>query len=71
MPPRRAIVSAYGLFVLLTLWMVAGPGFMWWGNRVEPFVLGLPFVFAWVVGWVVASFLGLLALHLTAGGEDR
>lgn len=24
-------------------------------NRVRPFVLGLPFLFAWIVGWVIAT----------------
>jgi xanthosine utilization system XapX-like protein len=30
-------------------------------NRVEPLVLGMPFVLAWIVGWVVVG-AGLMAV---------
>jgi hypothetical protein len=39
------------------------PGYAWLGNRIEPFVLGLPFSLAWVVGWVLASFAALVLYH--------
>ncbi len=32
--------------------ILGGAGF---ANRTEPFVLGLPFLMAWIVAWVVAS----------------
>lgn len=32
-------------------------GAPWLANRIEPRVLGLPFLLAWIVGWVVASSL--------------
>lgn len=33
-------------------------------NRIEPFVLGLPFMFFWYVAWVFIMFLGLVALYV-------
>ncbi len=47
------------------------PGYAWFGNRIEPFVLGLPFSLAWVVGWVLLTFLVLIVYHLTGGEEAR
>ena len=34
---------------------VALLGAGWFANRVEPVILGLPFLLAWIVGWVVAT----------------
>jgi len=34
------------------------------GNRVEPFVLGMPFSLAWVVFWIAVEFLGLVAFFV-------
>jgi hypothetical protein len=33
-------------------------------NRVRPFVFGMPFLFAWLTGWVIATsaIMGLLLL---------
>ena len=33
------------------------------GNRIEPYVLGVPFSLAWVVGWVSFTFVVLVAYH--------
>ena len=33
-------------------------------SGIRPRILGLPLSLAWVVGWVVAGFLALLAVHL-------
>jgi xanthosine utilization system XapX-like protein len=38
------------LAILPFLGILVGTGFV---NRVEPLVLGLPFVLAWIVGWVI------------------
>lgn len=59
---RRA---AYLTFVVLCLLALVWPGYDLLGNRVEPFVFGLPFTLAWNVGWVLASFLALALFHLT------
>lgn len=65
-PPRRTrLVGAYLLLCFAAqVWPVATLA-----NRVEPRVLGMPFLMAWYVGGVFAVFLGLLALY-RSGRED-
>ena len=41
------------------------PGYALFGNRVEPFVLGLPFVLVWSVGWIALTFVVLASYHVT------
>lgn len=36
---------------------------MFFANRVEPYVLGLPFAFFWVVLWVVLSACIMAVIH--------
>ncbi len=67
MASPRAIL--FSLYVLLCLGALTWPGYAWLGNRIEPFVLGLPFSLAWILGWVLISFLALLAFH--ASRPDR
>jgi len=55
------------LYVALCGAALVWPGYAWFGNRIEPFVLGLPFSLAWVVGWVVLTFGVLVVYHLTDG----
>lgn len=40
-------------------------------NRVEPYVFGLPFIFAWLIGWVIATavIMGLIYLADPANRE--
>ncbi len=40
------------------------------GNRVEPFVLGLPFSLFWVVFWISVEFLGLVAFFVYEHGRE-
>ncbi len=40
------------LAVLPVLGILVGTAFV---NQVEPLVFGMPFVLAWIVGWVVAG----------------
>ncbi len=50
-PPRRP--RAYHLLAALpALCMLGGVP---WANRVEPFVLGLPFLLFWILRWVVVT----------------
>ena len=58
---RHGLFAAY---VLICIAMVCWPGYAWLGNSIEPYVLGLPFSLAWVVGWVLATFVVLLAYYL-------
>jgi len=57
-----------GIYVALCLLALTWPGGVWAGSRVEPFVLGLPFSFAWYAGWSVATFLVLAVYHRATGG---
>ncbi len=58
----------FGLYVMLCLGAMTWPGYAWLGNSIEPYVLGLPFSPAWVVGWVLATLVALTVYHAT--GED-
>ena len=64
----------FGLYVVICLAMLCWPGYALFGSRIEPYVFGFPFALAWVVGWVLVTFLVLTAFHATApednGGED-
>jgi hypothetical protein len=42
----------HALALLPTIGMLGGLPF---ANRVHPFVLGMPFLFVWLVGWVVGT----------------
>jgi hypothetical protein len=46
--------------------LVAGLPFV---NRLEPVVLGLPFLLAWILGWVLATPLFLAASYLLRGRD--
>lgn len=54
----RWVVALY--FVAMTA-AVTYPGIILF-NRVRPFVLGIPFVFAWYLGWIGGALV-VLALH--------
>jgi hypothetical protein len=49
------------LHCALVLLCVAGPGYAWWGSSARPFVLGLPWSFAWILIWLAATFVAVLA----------
>jgi hypothetical protein len=66
----RARLSLTVAFVP-ALALVAGLPFV---NRLEPVVLGLPFLLSWILGWVLATPLFLAAAYLLADrdpGQDR
>ena len=46
------MTAARWLAILPFLGILIGTGFV---NHVEPLVLGMPFVLAWIVGWVIAG----------------
>ena len=67
---RHGLLAAYAIVCLS---MLCWPGYARLGNRIEPYVLGLPFSLAWVVGWVVLTFLVLVVFHLSgnpSGGDS-
>jgi hypothetical protein len=51
--------------------MVIGPGYALLGNRIRPFVLGLPFSLVWVVAWLLLTFLALLVWEARRGRMGR
>lgn len=54
----RLLTGGYFLLMLVfTTWPGAVPF-----SRVRPLVLGLPFSFAWVAGWILGSVFVLVAL---------
>ena len=59
-----------GIYVIVCAGAMTWPGYAWFGNSIEPYVLGLPFSFAWVVGWVLASFVALVVYYNTDAGDD-
>ena len=49
---RSGFRAHHALALLPTIGLLGGIPF---ANRVEPFVLGLPFFLFWIVAWVVAT----------------
>lgn len=69
---RRALDIGLGAYALVCILSLIWPGYAAIGNRVEPFVLGLPLSLAWNVGWALVTFGVLLAYHFLrqASRED-
>ena len=61
----------FGLYVLVCLGALVWPGYAWFGNSIEPYVLGIPYSLAWVIGWVLLTFVALVVFHLSGGRPDR
>ena len=60
-PPREQVWHAYHALALLPAFGMLGG--LTWANRVHPMILGLPFLMAWLVAWVLAT-AGIMALIL-------
>lgn len=67
-----------GIYVVLTIvQLICWIAMIWPGallaNHIEPFVIGLPFMFFWYVLWVAIMLLGLVALYWVeyAGEHDH
>ena len=58
------------IYVLLCLGAMTWPGYAWYGNSIEPYVLGLPFSLAWIMGWVMLTFFVLVAYNATDEEKD-
>ena len=58
---RHVMLGAYALTCLACM---VWPVYAEFGTRIEPFVLGVPFSFAWVIGWALVTFAVLCAYHL-------
>ena len=66
--PRTADLL-FALYAVCCLGAVIWPGYAWWGNRIEPYILGLPFSLAWIVGWVLLSLAALVLYHSVSEGR--
>jgi len=66
----RHPIGALVLALIPAAALVAGLPFV---NRLEPVVLGLPFLLFWIVGWVVLTpaFLAVAYLLAEAGRDSR
>ena len=74
MVKKSQAINSKIIFVIFTLFiliMLIFPVFSL-GNRVEPFVFGLPFSMAWVIFWIVIEFIGLLIfIKLDSRAEEK
>ncbi len=61
---RTAVTIAFVYFGAMAVF-VTFPGIEPF-NRIRPFIFGLPFVFAWVLAWVVGSVAVFYFLHHTS-----
>lgn len=57
----RAARILAGTYLVLMVIFVTWPGMVPFA-RIRPLILGLPFSFAWVAGWVLGALFVLLAL---------
>ena len=64
--PIDYLLGAYFVVCALAL---TWPVYPWVGNRIEPYLLGLPMSFMWNVGWVVLTFLVISGYHFASGHE--
>ncbi len=57
------------LLAFLAVTVISGLALIWpvypFAGRIRPYVLGLPFSFAWVVGWLIVMFVALVLLYRT------
>ena len=49
--------------------MISGLALIWpiypFAGSIRPYLLGLPYSFAWVVGWLIVMFVALVLLYRT------
>lgn len=67
MRPRDiALITYVVVCALFLIW----PGYAWVGNRVEPWILGLPFALFWNVAWAMVTFVVLLGYDRATAREE-
>jgi hypothetical protein len=57
--------ALFAIYVVVCLAALTWPVYDRLGNTIEPTVLGLPFSFAWVIGWVLFTFVVLIIYDAT------
>lgn len=65
---RQTPTGAFVIFAVVILLVMIFPVYAL-GNRVDPFVLGMPFSMFWVLAWVVVELVGLVAFYLYEYGR--
>ncbi|ALM52802.1 hypothetical protein [Halomonas huangheensis] len=60
------VAAHFVICVLAMIW----PGALI-ANRIEPYVMGLPFLFFWYVLWMAVLFLGLWVAYVIRHGGAR
>lgn len=68
-PPLRDLLLV--AFCTICLAALVTPDYAGLGNRLRPFVLGLPFSLFWTLLWVVLAFFALLIYHRSAPVEPE
>ena len=62
-------------FFILIMAFLASLSIMWPGYPlfadVEPFILGVPLSFAWIILWVILMFIALLLLYFSDNKEEE
>lgn len=67
---QKKIIVFMSIYFLICTLAMTWPGALI-ANRIEPFVLGLPFMFFWYVMWIFIVFIGTVILYrLEYGGRD-
>jgi len=61
-PKKRSIYSLFTIFFIVCILAVVFP-FYAVGNRVTPYIMGMPFSMAWIVIWIILLFIGLVLLY--------
>lgn len=73
-PGLRSISNRGPLLAFLSVILVAGLALVWpvypLAAGIRPYVLGFPFSFAWVVGWLVLVFVALVLFYRTDESAD-
>ena len=64
MRSRRWPHVLLGLWALAVIGAITWPGYAFFGNHIDPLVLGLPFSLFWIVAWSMATFGVLTAYFL-------
>ncbi len=60
---------AFGAYCVAAFAALTWPVYPALGNRVRPLICGLPFSLAWIVGWIVATFVVLIAYDWAANRD--
>jgi len=63
---RRIVFGLLGLYAVFLTWPGMAPF-----NRIEPMILGLPFVLVWIIFWVVLVGLALAWLDVVESRARR